>query len=221
MITFSIGYNVSGNVIIKELSCLQNLFVSYMKTQQVKQLYEQIINTSFEQIDCGLLICKDINRIDTQKYYKIETYIYDNPLSGTIQKKNKIFNKIFKEFIKLKTQPQQNKVKLIVIDDIWELIPKLNKQNISELKQLLAEGAGYAIHFIIGSSMPFRNLLLQLMSSSETIATSSRSPLNQLGAEIIFNPDEMIFFREKNQLQFNLVYQNGLELQQLEQCNIK
>ena len=220
MIPFSIGYNVSGNVIIKELASLQNLFVSYMKTQQVKQLYEQIINTSFEQIDCGLLICKDINRIDTQKYYKVETFIYDNPLSGTVQKKNKLFNKIFKECIKLKAQPQQNKVKLIIIDDIWELLPKLTRQNISQLKQLLAQGSGHAIHFIIGSSMPFRNLLLQLMHSSETLTTTSRSPINQLGAEIIYNPDEMIFFREKNQLQFDLVYANGLEIQQLEQYSI-
>ena len=98
MIPFTLGYNCNGQVIAKELLCLENLFVSYMETQQVKQLNQQIIDNSYVQINYVLLVCKENNLIDTNKYYKLETYIYDNPLSGTVRKKNKLFNKIFKDF---------------------------------------------------------------------------------------------------------------------------
>lgn len=206
MIPFSIGYNSNGKLISKDLLSLENLFVSFIETQQLKHLYHQIIENAFSQMTNGLLICKSKNLFNIDKYYKVETYVYDSPLSGSLQKKNKLFNKVFRELIKLKTQQQSIKVRLIIIDDIWELIPKLTKQNLSQFKQLLAEGANYGIHFIIGSSMPFRNLLLQLMRTSEEPSKLPRSPLNQLGAEIIYNPDEMIFFREKKQLHFESYY---------------
>ncbi len=206
MIPFSIGCNSNGKLVSKDLLSLENLFVSFIETPQVKHLYHQILENTFSQMSYGLLICKSNNLINIDKYYKVETYIYDNPLSGFIQKKNKLFNKIFREFIKLKTHQLPVKVRLIIIDDIWELMPKLTKQNFSQFKQLLADGANYGIHFIIGSSMPFRNLLLQLMRTNEESSKLPRSPLNQLGAEIIYNPDKMIFFREKNQLQFECYY---------------
>jgi hypothetical protein len=206
LIAFSIGYNSSGKLINKDLLCLDNLFISFIETPQVKYLYDQILDNAFSQMNDGLLICKSISLLNIDKYYKVETYVYDNPLSGSVQKKNKLFNKIFREFNKLKIQQQPIKIRLIVIDNIWELMPKLTRQNLKQLKQLLAEGANYGIHFIIGSSMPFRNLLLQLMTTSEDQSKLPRSPLNQLGAEIIYNPDEMIFFREKNQLQFESYY---------------
>jgi hypothetical protein len=35
---------------------------------------------------------------------------------------------------------------------------------------------------------------------------SKHSPMNEIGAEMIINPDDLLFFREKNKLNFDSFY---------------
>ena len=51
-------------------------------------------------------------------------------------------------------------------------------------------------------TLPFRNLLLQLMQPVKP----NRSAINETGAEMLINPDGLIFFRENGQLDFATYY---------------
>ena len=52
--------------------------------------------------------------------------------------------------------------------------------------------------------MPYRNLLLQLMKDRSE--ENKTGVINQLGAELIFNIDGLIFFRERNNINFITYY---------------
>jgi len=67
---------------------------------------------------------------------------------------------------------------------------------------LLMEGSAFGIYFMIGSTLPYRNLLVQLMRP----ARLNHSVVNQTGAEMIINPDGLIFFRENGQLEFTTYF---------------
>ena len=86
-------------------------------------------------------------------------------------------------------------------------MPGLNKTNSNWLKTILKEGAEWHIYIAIGSNFPYRNLLLQLMQPG----SKKNSPVNELGAEIIINPDQLLFFREMNELAFEIFYPENLE----------
>ena len=89
-----------------------------------------------------------------------------------------------------------------MIDDIWQLVPKLNKRSSSLLKELLLIGASQHIYLLIGSSLPYRNLLVPLMKPN----ILKGGPFNELGAEMIINTDDLIFYRQKNLLEFENYY---------------
>jgi len=129
--------------------------------------------------------------------------VYDNPQKGSILYRSKLFITTNQLFTKRKKQKILSKeIILIMIDDIWQLVPRLNKRNSALLKELLHEGALYNIFFAIGSTLPYRNLLVQLMQPRIV----KNNPVNEIGAEMIINADNLFFFREKNQLEFENYY---------------
>ena len=200
MITFYIGKKSDGSIINQDLCTLPNLFVSYQSTQELNHFINQIISGNL--IYQCLIISKQNSPITTTAIK--ETYVYDNPEEGTILNRNTIFSNQYNSYLKAKKKKQSSNINLIIIDDIWQVVPKLKNNSAKQFRQLLNEGAAYGFHFIIGSSMPYRNLLLQLMT--ERKEENKSGVINQLGAEMIFNPDGLIFFRERNDINFNTFY---------------
>ena len=77
---------------------------------------------------------------------------------------------------------------------MWQFYPRFtSKIAINHFRQLLLYGYQRNIHFVIGSILPYRNLLVQLMRS-DTLS-GDRNVVSTLGAELIYSPDELIFFR--------------------------
>ena len=200
---FNIGYTSNGSQAKKDLLSTSHLFVSYINAEQIKSFLAQLLQHNATGITQCLFISKKDNLISLPDSILFSNYVYDNPQKGTIQYRNKLFTKIFQLLKKRKLQkkPSTNLV-LVYVDDIWQLVPKLDKRNSLWLKELLMDGASYHICFIIGSTLPYRNLLLQLMQPN----FSKHSPMNEIGAEMIINPDDLLFFREKNQLNFDSYY---------------
>ena len=110
----------------------------------------------------------------------------------------------FASFSEKCVKKKNNNIYLIIIDDIWQVVPKFKSNSAKHFRQILNYGAEYGFHFIIGSTMPYRNLLLQLMIERKDVNKSG--VINQLGAEMIFNHDGLIFFREKNAINFDIFY---------------
>lgn len=200
---FNIGYTSNGIQAKKDLLSTSHLFVSYISAKQIKAFLTLLLHNNATAITQCLFISKKDNLISLPESILFSNYVYDNPQKGSIQYRNKLFTKIFQLLKKRKSQkkPSTNLV-LIYVDDIWQLVPKLDKKNGLLLKELLMDGAAYQIYFIIGSTLPYRNLLLQLMQPN----FSKHSPMNEIGAEMIINPDDLLFFREKNQLNFDSYY---------------
>ena len=200
MISFNIGKKSDGSIIGQDLCTLPNLFVSYQTNQEYNQFINQIISNNLIY-QCLIISKQDLSVISTAV---LETYIYDNPETGTILHRNTIFSNQYNSFQRAKKKKNNNNINLIIIDDIWQIVPKLKNNSAKQFKQLLNEGYMYGFHFIIGSSMPYRNLLLQLMT--ERKEENKSGVINQLGAEMIFNIDGLIFFRERNNINFDTYY---------------
>ena len=194
MLSLVIGSDTEGNMVSKSLPTLRNLFVSYLEDRQIKALITNLLVEGNEEIGRLLLISKEVNLIDTTTCKNIETYIYNNPEIGSIKNKNQLFTQIMLQLKKAKGRTENNKMTLVCIDDMWQFYPRFtSKIAINHFRQLLQFGYKSNIHFVIGSILPYRNLLVQLMRS-DTLG-GDRNVVSTLGAELIYSPDELIFFR--------------------------
>ena len=191
MLSFIIGSDTEGNTVSKSLPALRNLFVSYLEDGQIKDLLTNLLAAGNGDIGRLLLITKEANLIDINLFENAESYVYNNPEIGSIKNKSKLFAQVVKEQRKKKGN---GKITLICIDDMWQFYPRFtNKIAINHFRQLLLHGFKSNIHFVIGSILPYRNLLVQLMRS-DTLS-GNRNVISNLGAELIYSPDEVIFFR--------------------------
>ena len=189
-----IGADTKGNTVSKSLPALHNLFVSYLDDKQIKALLANLLMAGNNNIARLLLIAKEANLIDTTTRKNMETYIYNNPEIGSIKNKNKLFAQIVKELKRHKGKAGNSKITLVCIDDMWQFYPRFtSKIAINHFRQLLQYGYKSNVHFVIGSILPYRNLLVQLMRS-DTLG-GNKHVVSTLGAELIYSPDELIFFR--------------------------
>jgi len=194
MLELTIGTDSNGSKISKSLPALRNLFVSYLEDKEIKDIQTNFIAEG-SNIGSLLLITKEANLIDTTNCLFTETYIYNNPEHGTIKNKSRLFAQIIKEQKNRKDKAGDNKRTLIMIDDMWQFYPKFtSKIAINHFRQLLQDGYKNNIHFVIGSILPYRNLLLQLMRGDKV--GGNRNIIPTLGAELLISPDGLIFFRD-------------------------
>ncbi len=205
MINIPLGNKSNGEVLVVDLVFLSNLFLSYFSNKQFLKFYSQIIN-SYNGVNY-LLICKSENVFNNKGFTNIETYIYDNPANGSITNRKELLKGINRSLVRLRKQGKKMSItQLIVIDDIFILASKLDQIGMRQFKNLLNYGSTAGIYFIIGSVLPYRNLLKQLMVDQSTESKIKNNPTNELGAEIIFNPDGLIFYREKNIFEYKSLY---------------
>ena len=205
MITIQIGKISDGSLFTLSFEQLPHLFVSYQNKLELDGLLNRFLIVNDKSFNESLVIASE-DFLSNSLAIKSNTnnYIYNNPDRGSIKQKGKIFSQFFAAFKKARKQQKENTNRLIIIDDIWTFVPKLNAGAITQFKELLNVGAEFGFYFIIGSSMPYRNLLLQLMSEQSN--NLNNRVLNQLGAEVIFNPDGLIFFRKKNSIDYVSLY---------------
>ncbi len=198
-----IGYKSDGSLVTKEVLTDEHLFVSYVNEYQIKTVFFQMADQNKQSVKKCLVVCKEANLFVLPPEIYFETYITDNPANGSLKNRNRLLTAPYNLLSKRKTQ----KVKsfppfLIFIDNIWQIVPKLNKATNTKLKALLSDGAAYGIFFIIGSVLPYRNLLIQLMQPT----THKDGVVNVIGSEIIINTDELIFYRERGNMEFEIYY---------------
>ena len=195
MLSLIIGSDSKGNTVSKSLPDLRNLFVSYLEDGQIMDIFKTFLAEGNNVIERVLLITKEANQIDLSNFKNTETYVYNNPEIGSIKNKNLLFSQIIKDQNKGMGKTPNNKVTLVLIDDMWQFYPKFtSKKAINHFRQLLEYGFLFNIHIVVGSILPYRNLFVQLMRS-DTMG-GNRNVVSTLGAELIFSPDELIFFRE-------------------------
>jgi hypothetical protein len=207
-LNFPLGYNSDGKKIDKSILTVSHLFVSYTTQPQIRDFLKRLSINNENDHTQWLEICRESNRLSFPQGTSMESYVYDNPSCGSILSKEKLFTSPLRLLKKRQNQKKLSQETLIIlIDDIWQVMPGLNKMNSNWLKTILMDGAEQQIYFVIGSNFPYRNLLLQLMQPG----SKKNSPVNELGAEIIINPDQLLFFREMNELAFEIFYPENTE----------
>lgn len=205
---FPLGYNSDGKKIDKSILTVSHLFVSYTTQPQIRDFLKRLSINNENDHTQWLEICRESNRLSFPQGTSMESYVYDNPSCGSILSKEKLFTSPLRLLKKRQNQKKlSQEILIILIDDIWQVMPGLNKMNSNWLKTILMDGAEQQIYFVIGSNFPYRNLLLQLMQPG----SKKNSPVNELGAEIIINPDQLLFFREMNELAFEIFYPENTE----------
>jgi hypothetical protein len=113
-------------------------------------------------------------------------------------KSRKVFNK--KSAPKLTMPPM-----LVFIDDIFEVIMSTKKKTALAFIELLIGAAAVDMFFLLGSSGIYRNLLEQLINVSPSLKKKLNSSIPEqnisqpLGAELVMNPDGLLFFRERGE----------------------
>ena len=139
---FPLGYNSDGKKIDKSILTVSHLFVSYTTQPQIRDFLKRLSINNDNADTQWLEICRESNRLSFPEGTSIENYVYDNPSCGSILSKEKLFTSPLRLLKKRQTQKKLSQETLIIIiDDIWQVMPGLNKTNSNWLKTILKDGA--------------------------------------------------------------------------------
>lgn len=197
MLSIEIGTDSEGSIEARDLCTLKVLFVSYIEEIQITDLIIQLMETNEAFIETLLMITKEPKFLFGKNVTtKITSYVYNNPIEGSVKEKDKLFSMLYtvhRQRLKLKSR--QFLKTIIYIDDMWQFCPRMDcRKCIKQFKELLVNGHKTGIHMIIGSILPYRNLLLQLMNYNSL--GKYESIFQELGSELLFNSDDLVFFKE-------------------------
>ena len=215
-----IGVNSSGIENKVVLTALPHLFISYSyNTQLLEIFYDLIGQAQIFTIKCKFSFCLGsrisekikplINSENTYSYFfhgeqkeeginSVEAFIVNLSLEIKKRKKTLKEEKTTKSF----------EILIVFIDDFFEIIISPNKKQAMLFIQLLIEAASLKVHFIIASSRIYKPLLAQLIRTSNYPIISFQANTNHLslGAELVINPDGMLFFKKISDNQYLSLY---------------
>ena len=221
-----IGKQSSGEEFIIDLERLPHLFISHSNDKQLQNIFIQLIgNIVQNEIELHLslslsrrmtLLIKPLvpieslfmefnhNDFEDGKINSIDEFvsslIIEKKNRATLIKKSKIPMAMFPAII-------------IFIDNIFEIIMAQQKKTALSFIELLLTGAPVKMYFIMGSSGIYRPLLDQLINVSPVLKKKLKKSFQEqlitqpLGAELVINPDGLLFFRERNEKIYTRLYQ--------------
>jgi hypothetical protein len=221
MLKLSIGRLSNGEIVYLDLIQSRNIFLSYFKTEQLEAFLRNIAEYSGNADNTMLYIAIDsryrgyyLN--NEVKLNVCQTYFFDKPFRSTIKNKAEFINSLHKEYISRnrgKNKKDKPKTIIVIIDNIWNIIQNISKSSGSKLIDLLSNSYGVEIHFIIASSTSYYNLFNQIIQPEhrkndkiEGKPNLQENGIRNLGAEIIYNSDELIFLKYHNSSELNRLY---------------
>ena len=221
-----IGRQSSGEEFIVALEVLPHLFISHSNDEQLQNIFIQFIgNLIHSKIDLYLsfslsrrmtLLIKPLvpieslfmefshNDFEDGKINSIDEFVS----SLIIEKKNRA-SLIKKSSIQIAMFPPM----IILIDNIFEIIMGQQKKTALCFIELLMTAASIKMFFILGSAGIYRPLLDQLITVSPSLKKKLKKSFQDqlitqpLGAELVINPDGLLFYRERNEKIYTRLYQ--------------
>jgi len=224
MIPLLVGKNSNGEDRFLDLSQTSLLMISYCEEKQVDKLFRDIQNLDYPYKALNYFMTNSRRlrerKIDLQKEF---VYLIDEPEMGNIKTRLVLLNQIHKEMIRRQKLMSQNKIKdfsryislntwnaeklnycFLLIDDVWDLVTAKPKSIALQLINILINGPAYGIHTVFASRISYRNLLEQLITVNPKIRFELQKKfgipeptrISLLGSELIFNPDELIFYKK-------------------------
>ena len=95
----------------------------------------------------------------------------------------------------------------VLIDDVLDLVITRRRSTGLQFLQLLIEGPACGMHVIAASGRAYRNLMLQLLNLNPAVKEKLKKQMPgidfsvhyPLGAELVMTPEDVCFFRKRNE----------------------
>lgn len=213
-----IGKHSSGKGYIVNLEELPNLFISYSHDDQLPGIFISFIHQLL-QTNTPLLFTMSLSsRLaahvkpiipDGSMFMEFMHKDYEDGMINSIDE----FVTALKEEVKARKSRKKKSVTapvmlpdiIVIIDDIFEVLKSHQKKTPVSFIELLMNAADVGMYFILGSSGIYRSLLEQVIHFNPVLQKKLNKPDQQvqislpLGAEMVVNPDGLLFFREKGE----------------------
>lgn len=217
MLKLSIGRVSSGGIVFLDLIQSRNIFISYFKTEQLDAILKNVSEYAGNYDNTKLYIASDSRCkgyfIDAiTKINGCQTYFFDKPFRSTLKNKSDFINALHKEYTSRKKAKKRKVISnqiIVIIDNIWNIIQNISKSSGSKLIELLSNSYMVEINFIIASPTSYYNLLNQIIrpaNGKDNHRYDLDDGIKNIGAEIIYNSDELIFLKYFNSMELNRLY---------------
>ena len=219
-----IGRQSTGEDHIVNLVELPHLFISHSTDVQLRQLFAALVAET--QASWVFISCFISNRRLSgivRAYLPTNRMFPEIPLTDNIDEKPFTVDEFIAllaaeakerfESIKRRKAVAKGLVPIVIfIDNIFDVIMSTRKKTPLSLIKLLITGTNVNMQFILGSSGTYRNLLDQLINVTPQLQKKLAKPMralpvnHPLGAELVINPDGLLFFREKDDKIYQSLY---------------
>lgn len=211
------GKKSDGSLYVIDLTTEANLFVSWSREEQIDEVFQLwLLRLTEEQQLPELVISVTRKRaaiLPLQRFtfsrqfirYEEEAALQKTTIDGFVKDLFVQYKKRQKQSDLITTKRVFQKPILILIDNIFQLLNYRRKQTGEKLLTLLSGGRYYGMHFIIGSPVSYRNLMVQIQSSASKITTNIPERLRP-GAELVLTDDNLYFYRSSTEMNYTRLF---------------
>ncbi len=212
-----LGRQSSGEICTVNLASLPNLFISHSNEGQLPGMFSALINGAYTNdattqfaISLGSRMAAIVEPC-LPKENILLAFTHAGDASSTIHSIDEFVVALTQEFKRRKGGLKNAKVAvavaplLVLMNDIFEVIMSPHKKTPLSFIELLITGAAVNMYFIMGSAGIYRNILNQVINVNPSLQQKLKKSvqafgINQpLGAELVMNPDGLLFFREREE----------------------
>ena len=218
-----IGKNSLGENYVIDTKNLPHLFISYQEDLQMTTIFSSILRSLLENqqsLQLGLSFASKLTKellpfIDESKI--AIKFFHSNDTDIEMKTIDQFIKALASELKKRKLLKKRRSAiglqpLLVFIDDIFEVIRSANKKTALKFIELLGLGGEHSIHIIAASSGIYKPLLNQLIRLNPALIAKLGKANHladfdkPLAAELVMNPDGLIFFKERNEQTFTRLF---------------
>ena len=209
-----VGKTSNNDLYTIDLFSLPHLFLSFGEQQQLTHYLQQVIkglHTYGEMQFAGSLSKRSFELISkpgiTEWKYLFIRNEDDIENSST---RYLFLQQLVRELKRRQKRTLNRPVLIVFIEDVLDLVITKRRSTGLQFLQLLIEGPASGIHVMAASGRAYRNLLLQLLNLNPVVKEQLLKQLPgidlsvhyPLGAELVITPEEVYFFRQRNQTDY-------------------
>ena len=216
IIPLHIGKDSSGNNFVADLLSMPNLFISYSSSDQLPEIFLSFLRVMNQPelklaLSLNSSLSREAGRLVSGEHV-IGQFNHGECKDGDINSIGAFIKFLKKEagirkplLKRDRSMIQAMPSVVIFIDNIFEIFAAKNRLPAINFLELLIEASSLKMYFILGSPGIYRGLLDEVIKVSPSLqrkagAILSTSKISQiLGAELVVNPDGLLFFREKEE----------------------
>jgi hypothetical protein len=195
-----------------DIVSLPHLFFSYSHEQQLLRYFSEIIECLPEKRDVTLAAALSKNLYSELQPLLSAHLIKPLYIRNETTQENPITRYVFLQQLNRELKRRQRRrltepLLLVLVEDVLDLVITRRRSTGLQFLQLLIEGPESSMHVIAASGRAYRNLLLQLLNFNPVVKEQLQKQMPgidfsvhyPLGAELVMTPEDVYFFRKRNE----------------------